>query len=124
MKWLLYLWTFPCPLMALVNRREPATDLEDVWVYRWWLGGRRFAFAAWPFIYVAEAGDARRVELMHHEDRHLQQQLWVGGLLFLLSYGVCFIVLWPVKGFDWYAAYRAIPWEVDARRYAARQVQV
>lgn len=136
----LWAWTFPLPLMGWVNTKGPkllamgrsaplgtpgVPELcQWAYEYKWWGGSRRFSFAAWPYIYVAYPEYAtRREELMHHEHRHIQQQVWVGGILFLLSYGLCFVALWPFKGFDWYRAYRAIPWEVDARAYASRKME-
>lgn len=132
MRFLKYVWTFPLPLMALVNTGAAAkAGGEDIrynggypiLVYKRWLAGRRFAFAAWPAIFVANEEDAFRSELMAHEYRHLQQQEWLGGIGFLLAYGLCFLALWPIKGFRWYDAYRAIPFEVDAREYARRMTR-
>lgn len=117
------------PLMALFNRKERALSFMDgnreigVWVYRAWFGGRVYATAAWPFIYVPDRPAARSIKLMHHEHRHIQQQCAVGGLLFLLTYGLSFIVLLPFKKFNWYEAYLAIPWEVDARKYAEKMMK-
>lgn len=136
---LLWIWTFPCPLMAWVNRRGPSVlpmpkdeplhlpghgtaRVQWAYEYKWWGGSRRFSFAAWPYIYLSRQVRAQDDELMHHEHRHLQQQVRVGGLGFLLSYGFCFLALWVWKGFRWYEAYRAIPWEVDAREYAKAKV--
>lgn len=126
---ILFIWTFPVPLMSIFNRQQKAGTFKasegkeiSVWVYRWWGGTRNFATAAWPSIYVPRVQSIMKDELMHHEHRHIQQQLLVGGILFLLTYGLSFLVLLPFKKFKWYDAYLAIPWEVDARKYANKKI--
>lgn len=113
----LFLWTFPFPLLAWMLRRDKLS--ENVWVYRWWVGGRRFACALYPDILVPYERVATNARLMRHERAHLLQIERVGGLLFLLTYGGHFLInyLFGPAGvrFRWYSAYRAIFWERHAR---------
>ena len=56
---------------------------------------------------------------MHYEARHLQQQVWVGGVMFLLSYALMWLARFGALGFRWKRAYRDVWWEVDARALRA-----
>lgn len=114
---LLWLWTFPIPVFAALNSKRVLTVLDsgiEVAEYRWW-GNGRFTVGAYPKILRPPGKGMPRPALLRHELRHITQQLWVGGIAFVVSYGLMWLVLWPIKGFDWEAAYRAIPWERDAR---------
>lgn len=112
------LWAFPMPITGYLLRRHRLRSYgrTAVYTHRWW--PKRFATAHWPTILVPRETSRDSERLMLHEHRHLQQQMWVGGVLFLLSYGLMWVGLWVWHGFQWYPAYRGVWWEVDARRYA------
>ena len=59
--------------------------------------------------------------LVAHETRHTHQE-WVFGILFPLLYGICFLVNLIRFNFDTVQAYKQIPFERDARRYAGQEV--
>lgn len=142
---ILWVWTLPIGLGWLLNRRGARIgtmiDLDTgaeipIHEVRWWIGG--FSTAFWPGVLLSAKrasqlrdalethGVATRhtpgvpMELVLHERRHVAQQALLGPL-FLLAYGLAFLVLWPISG-GWYAAYRAIPFERDARAWAAKRL--
>lgn len=118
---LLFIWTLPISLGALLNRKERLEDFEgrQVWTYRFWFQG--FATAFWPYVLVPSARTRNNIKLLHHENCHLKQQAWF-GVTFLPLYGLFFVVLFVVFGFQWRKAYEHNPFEIWARRYADRRV--
>lgn len=116
-KWFLtFLWTFPLPLVGLLNRKMKLLSWRDhpVYVYHFW-PSRRFALASWPTILVPRPGTRSNQSLMKHEARHLEQQRRWGGIIFLVSYGLMFVLLF-MWHWNWRKAYEGVWWEVDARR--------
>lgn len=67
----------------------------------------------WLIVYTMDKPSAG---LRAHEYTHVVQG-FIGGPLFLLAYGLCFAVQWPMMGFgDWRPAYEANPFERHAQR--------
>ena len=121
-----WVWAFPLSLVGwAIAGRNPGPNGTRIWftgypirVHRY---ACRYATALWPYILVKRPEQVRSIELMHHEARHLHQQMWVGGVLFSLTYAVCWLALLPFHGAQ--GAYRRVPWERDARRYAHRKME-
>lgn len=111
--------------MRYFNTYKSAPDWRGhrVYVYKNWIDGRRFCFASYPDIFVSYHWKVIDNELMLHESRHLQQQKLFGGVLFLLTYALSFVILLPFKRFSWFDAYYAIPFEKDARSYANKKIK-
>lgn len=71
----------------------------------------------WPFIFIAFSKEDCPDRLRHHEEIHLGQQLaW-------LLVGFYIVYVWDylvgrIKGLNDYEAYRAIRFEVEARKKA------
>lgn len=120
----LFIWTFPFPLMRFINAKNFVGKWKEnkTYIYRWWLFDRRFSFASYPDIFISHSAKLYNRELMFHEQRHLQQQKIFGGVIFLLTYALFFVILLLLKKFSWFDAYYAIPWEIDARKWAKKKV--
>lgn len=119
MRWFFWIWTFPISLGALLNRKERLEDFQGrrVYTYRIWFRG--YATAFWPHILVPRSRNRLNVELMHHENRHLQQQM-VLGPFFLPLYLVCsgvLVIFGPRRAHRWN------PFEIEARAYAKKKMR-
>ncbi len=81
------------------------------------------AIAIAPFVFITQdakelnAGAFKR--LQRHERRHIWQQRWFGPVLFLLLYGLMFIVNY-IKERNYFRAYWKIWFEEDARQHEKR----
>jgi hypothetical protein len=115
---------------------------------RWWAPGYSTGF--WPGVLLSKrrADQLRRalrdrdqvtvhtplwvglLELVLHERRHVWQQAVATGVGFLVSYGVTMVVLmvpWVFRRPSrrraiWFEGYWRVPWEADARSWAATRL--
>lgn len=74
----------------------------------------------WLILYASER--AREVVPLRAHERVHVVQAFVGGPLYALAYGACFLVLFAAQGFrDWHRAYMRSPFEVQAYGRADRK---
>lgn len=123
-----YLWALPHTLVGLA--------LAIVYrAHSWWwhqgvlvaIGGKRpdGSTRIWGnpgaqthgwLLFAASEDEFARRDLRVHEFVHVVQG-FVGGPLYMLAYGACFLWAWMVRGFGpWHEAYAANPFERMAYR--------